>query len=351
MGTTEEPARRRATRPVGIGVVGLGMAAGPHAHSLQDLGDRAAVRGVFGRDRVRREAFAARYGFPAAESLDALLADPAVDAVLLLTPPDTRTGLVEAIAGAGKHILMEKPVERTTAAAEAIVATCERHGVALGIILQHRFRAGSLRLRALLAEGSLGPIGSVRLAVPWWRPQGYYDEPGRGTLARDGGGALITQAIHPMDLMLSLTGPVDEVQAIAGATRLHRMETEDFVGAGLRFANGALGSLVATTAAFPGAAEQLCLDCENGSARLEAGELTIHWRDGRVEHQGEPAGGGGADPMAFPHDWHRALIAEFLDAIEAGRPPAVTGREALNVHRLIDALLASARERCAVKVS
>src|SRR5690606_22151086 len=157
-------------------------------------------------------------------------------------------------------ILMEKPIERTTEAAEAIVATCERQGVSLGIVFQHRFRAGSMRLRALVADGALGPIGCVRLAVPWWRPQTYYDEPGRGTLARDGGGGLISQAIHSIDLMLSLAGPVEEVQSVAGTTRLHRMETEDFVGAGLRFASGAFGSLIATTAAFPGEGEELVID-------------------------------------------------------------------------------------------
>jgi len=340
-------------RRLGVGIIGLGMAVTPHGRSLQDLGHRVSVKGVFARNMDRRAAIASEFGFPAADSVDAIIDDPDIAVVLLLTPPNARIELVERLAAAGKHILMEKPVERTTATAEAIVATCERAGVTLGIVFQHRFRPNSIRLKELRAGGPLGAIAAVRLSVPWWRPQaGYYDQPGRGTLERDGGGVLISQAIHPLDLMLSLTAPVREVQAIAGTTRVHQMETEDFVGAGLRFADGALGSLSATTAAYPGASEQLALDCERGSVVLQAGDLAIHWRDGRSERFTEDSGfGGGADPMAFPHDWHLALITDFLDAIEAGRPPTVSGREALKVHRLIDALLASSREGRAVAVA
>ncbi len=336
---------------IGLGVVGLGMAAAPHARALKDLGARIDLRGVFARDPGRRAAFAETYGFTAAPSLQALVEDDGLDAVLILTPPNARADLVAAFAGAGKHILMEKPVERTTAAAEAIVRTCAENGVALGIVFQHRFRAGSLKLKALLADGALGAIAAVRLDVPWWRPQAYYDEPGRGTLERDGGGVLISQAIHSLDLMLSLTGPVREVQAVAATTRLHAMETEDFVGAGLRFDNGAVGAATATTAAYPGGAEALHLECERASATLKSGTLIVNWHDRDPETFGEAsATGGGADPMDFPHDWHRALIEDFLDAVAQGRPPAIPGRDALVVHRLIDALLRSSAEGRAVRL-
>ncbi|MGC1301630.1 MAG: Gfo/Idh/MocA family oxidoreductase, partial [Caulobacteraceae bacterium] len=181
--------------------------------------------------------------------------------------------------------------------------------------------------------------------VPWWRPQSYYDVPGRGTLGRDGGGVLISQAIHSLDLMLALAGPVSAVAAIAGTSRMHRMETEDTVGAGLRFANGALGSLFASTASFPGAGEQFILTCTQATAVIAGGALTVAWHDGRTESvQGEARSGGGADPMAFSNEAHLALITDFLNAVEAGRDPAVTGEGALAVHRLIDALLTSAAE-------
>jgi predicted dehydrogenase len=336
-------------KPLGIGIVGLGMVADVHARALAELGAEVEVRGVFSPSPERRAAFAARHGLPAAASLEALLADPRLDALLLLTPPDARRPIVEAAAGAGKHVLAEKPLERTAVAAAEIVEICEEAGVTLGVVLQHRMRAASRALAALAGSGELGALAAVQVALPWWRPQAYYDAPGRGTYARDGGGVLITQAIHTLDLMLSVTGPVAEVAAIAGTTPLHRMEAEDFVGAGLRFAGGALGALVATTAAFPGGPESLTLGFEQGSARLEGGTLTVSRADGTTETVGAASGtGGGADPMAFPHDWHRDVIADFAEAVRTGRPPAVPGRAALEVHRLIDALARSAREGRAV---
>jgi predicted dehydrogenase len=335
------------SKPCRLAVVGLGMAVTPHARSLQELQEQAVVEvaAIWSPSEQRRRDVAAAFGFPVRDSFDAILHDASIDAVLLLTPPNARLEFVEALAGAGKHILTEKPLERTTAAAERVVRLCDEAGVTLGVVLQNRFRPAAARLRALLAEGALGAPAVVQLSIPWWRPQAYYDQPGRGTLARDGGGVLISQAIHALDLMLSLAGPVAAVAAIAGTSALHRMETEDTVGAGLRFANGALGGLFASTACFPGAGEFLSLVCARGTATIAAGSLQVAWQDGRVEQlAGEAQSGGGADPMAFPNDAHRALIADFLAALREGRPPAVSGHDALAAHRLIDALLLSARE-------
>lgn len=327
-----------------IGLIGLGMAVTPHAQSLVELADSVDVL-AWSPSPARRAAFHARFGLTVADSLELVLDAPDVDAVILLTPPDTRLELVQRIATAGKHVLMEKPLERSLAGAETIVATTESAGVTTGVVFQHRFRESSEALRRLLAQGVLGRIATMHLDVPWWRPQSYYDQPGRGTLARDGGGVLITQAIHSMDLMLSLTGPVASVQAIAGTSALHQMESEDFVGAGLVFENGALGALLATTSFRPGLTEKLVLAGTEATAVLAGSQLDIHAADGTTETIGgaEP-GGGGADPMAFDHGWHKALIIDFLDALDQGRPPRVTAREALHVHRLIDALLRSSAE-------
>jgi predicted dehydrogenase len=339
-------------RKFGLGVVGAGMAAKPHALALNALKDRIEVRGVWRRDPAALKEFCDLYDFPAAQSYQAMLADPNLDAVLILTPPNAREALVEAAAAAGKHILMEKPVERTTAAATPIVETCDRAGVTLGTIFQHRFRAASKALAERVASGELGRLFAAHLVVPWWRPQqGYYDKPGRGSFAQDGGGVLITQAIHSLDLMLSLTGPVKAVTALAATTGFHQMETEDFVAGGLEFANGAVGGLMATTAFFPGGAESISLNFEKASATLAGGNLNLKWFDGREENIGEASNsGGGADPMAFPFDWHMAQIADFADAVEAGRQPVSTGHSALAVHKLIDALIASSREGRRVSV-
>ncbi|MCP4315455.1 MAG: Gfo/Idh/MocA family oxidoreductase [Hyphomicrobiales bacterium] len=336
----------------GIGVVGTGMAATPHAKALQDLAGSLTVRGVFSRDAHKRSVFAKRFGFPSAVSIDALADDTDLDAVIIITPPNERVALVRRFAEAGKHILTEKPLERTADAAEEIVAICADSNVQLGTVFQHRFREASMALKDRVESGTLGAIGLVRVSVPWWREQSYYDEPGRGTYARDGGGVLISQAIHTLDLMLSIAGPVSEVQAVAATTPFHKMESEDFVAGGLRFENGASGAVMATTASFPGSAESITIDCEKASAHLQSGTLTIAWRDGQTETVGEPAGtGGGADPMAFPHDWHRDLICAFVEAVKAGRRPIASGREALQVHRLIEALIESSRTRRGVKLN
>mgnify|MGYP001794988319 CR=1 FL=1 len=320
------------------------MGAKPHAAALKALAPAIEVRGVFARDPARRAAFCAEHGFAEADDVAALAADPLVDAALILTPPNARAELVDIFATAGKPILMEKPGERSLEAATALVARCAAADVPLGIVFQHRFRAASEALAARLREGALGQILAVAAEVPWWRDQGYYDEPGRATYARDGGGVLISQAIHTLDLLLSMTGPVAQVQAMTG-TVAHRMEAEDWAAAALRFENGAMGHVVGSTAAFPGAAESIRMDCELASVRLASGVLDIFWRDGRVEQVGETATtGGGADPMAFPSDWHQSLIAEFAEAVQDGRAPRVTGQSALEVHKLIAAIEASAAE-------
>jgi predicted dehydrogenase len=335
-----------------IAIIGLGMAVTPHARSLLDLQDRVEVAHAFSRSAARRRAFAERFDFPLADDLDLIADDDSVTAVMILTPPNTHLELVERFAAAGKHILLEKPLERSTERAEGLVAAAEAAGVRLGVVFQHRFREASQALRSRLEQGVLGELAAANVICPWWRPQSYYDEPGRGTLARDGGGVLITQAIHTLDLMLSLTGPVAEVAAIAGTTGLHRMETEDFAGAGLRFANGALGALLATTAAYPGFPERIELIGTKATAALFAGSLVVHHQDGRVERVGEEqATGAGADPMAFPHDAHRALLTDFLDALDQGRDPQASGRAALEVHRFIDAVLRSSATRRSVTLA
>lgn len=333
------------TRKFGIGIVGIGMAATPHIRSLKDLSDIIEVRSVYSRNAERRQAFASEHGFRAAESYEAMLADDALDAIILLTPPNARLELVEQAANAGKHIFMEKPVERTTKTATRIVEICEAANVRLGVTFQHRFREGSLKAKELLDSGELGPLATAILMVPWWRSSDYYLEPGRGTFEQDGGGVLITQAVHSLDLLISLIGQAKEVQAISGTSTLHDIEVEDFVSAGVKFRNGALGSIVATTTAYPGGQEYMVFNCANATAILKGSVLTVDWHDGRTESFGEEAStGGGDDRMAFPHDWHRSQIAEFVDAVQAGRDPVSNGRTGLEVHYLIDALLKSARD-------
>lgn len=339
-------------KPIRLAVIGLGMASKPHLEALKLLEQQIEVSGVCNRSRERAEEIAQQHDWPVFDSIEAIAADRTTDGVIVLTPPHQRLEIVTTLAAAGKHILTEKPVERSTDAARRIVEICEAANVHLGVVFQHRFRAGARRLSELVRNNQLGKVALVRADVPWWRDQAYYDVPGRGTYERDGGGVLISQAIHVLDLLLSLTGPAKTVQAFCATTDMHKMESEDFASGGIRFGSGAVGSVVATTATFPGATESLVLDGTEATAVLKGGNLKVVWRDGREEELGEVSGtGGGADPMAFPCDWHRDLIEDFATAIRDQRAPAITGREALRVHALIDAMVASSKTGCISDVS
>jgi UDP-N-acetyl-2-amino-2-deoxyglucuronate dehydrogenase len=323
-----------------VGIVGLGMAVTPHAKSLLDLKDRAQVAYAFSPSAERRRKFAERFAFPQCDRLETILEDRSVGAVLVLTPPNTHLEIVERCAAAGKHVLLEKPLEVSTAKARQLVKKSSR--VTLGVVLQHRFRPAAEKLRERLKD--LGQLVSASAAIPNWRPQSYYDQPGRGTRWRDGGGVLLTQAIHTLDLFLSYTGEPAEVKSFFSTTPVHRMETEDLAVAAVRFKNGAIGTVHATTTAYPGFAERIELIGTGGTALLEGTSLKMQIQDQPGFSFSSDSGGGGtgADPMAFPHDWHRGVLTDFLDAIEKNREPRVSGAEALKVHRFIDRILQSA---------
>jgi predicted dehydrogenase len=324
-----------------IAVIGLGLALTPHARSLVDLEDRVEVAAGFSYEEAHRRAWTEKYGFPATDDLDGLFADKSIDTVMVLTPATTHYDVVKRAAAAGKNVLVEKPLDVTYARAKELVDTCRRAGVTFGVCLQHRYRPSGRKLAAMIAAGELGRIVCASAHARMWRPQAYYDEPGRGTLARDGGGVLLTQAIHTLDIMLYLCGPFDSVHGLATTTPIHRMETEDLVCGTIRFANGALGVVEATTAAYPGYPETVEIIAEKGCATVAGTALGVRFHDGRVLDiaSDQTSGGAGADPMDFPHDYHRDLITDFLDAIEEKREPNVSGAKALEVIRLIDALL------------
>jgi UDP-N-acetyl-2-amino-2-deoxyglucuronate dehydrogenase len=325
-----------------VALIGLGMAVAPHARSLLDLKDRASVAYAYSPSSERREKFARNFEFPLCDRLETILEDRGVDAVLILTPPNTHLELVERCAAAGKHILLEKPLEITLERSERLVHAARN--ATLGIVLQHRFRPAAEKLHELVSSGRLGQLVSASASIPNWRPQSYYEQPGRGTKARDGGGVLLTQGIHTLDLLTWFAGEADEVKSFWTTTPVHRMKTEDLAVAALRFKSGALGVVHATTTAYPGYPERIELIGTLGTAVLEGTALRAQLADGTsVELKTDAGGGGtGADPMAFPHDWHRGVLIDFLDAIAERRPPRSSGAETLKVHRLIDALVRAA---------
>ena len=268
--------------------------------------------------------------------------------MLILTPANQHLPVAEAAVAAGKHVLCEKPLDASLQAAERMVALARAAGRALGVVLQMRFRPGSVRLHQALIEGELGTIAAAdHVAVPWWRPQAYYDQPGRGTRAQDGGGVLITQAIHAIDLFRWFVG----VSAIdAGAPRrtptLHRMETEDYrrraAAAGQRRARHALRHHRALSR--PRRVHRNHWHQRLGTTGRR--QPALRFLDGREETlRDDRRLGRRREPDGLFHEPHRALMSDFLDTIETGRDPAIPGEEALATQRVIAEIEARARSR------
>jgi predicted dehydrogenase len=328
-----------------VAMIGLGMAAGHHARALLDLSDRIECVAAFSQTAARREAFAAQYPIPTTGDLEAIFADKTIEAVLILTPPSSHLELVERCAAAKKHILLEKPLDISFERSEAIVRAARQAGVLLSMVLQNRFRAAALKLYEIVKSERLGQLIEASVAIRNWRPQSYYDVEGRGTMARDGGGVLLTQGIHTIDLLLSYAGTPKDVSSFVRTSPIHSMETEDLVTATFAYENGAIGTLNATTCAYPGLPERIELLGTLGTAVLTGDTLKAAFMDGTsITEGGEKTGSGaGANPMAFGHEMHRALIANFIDAIRNGAPLRVTGEDALKAHRFIEQILAAGR--------
>ncbi|MEM8541713.1 MAG: Gfo/Idh/MocA family oxidoreductase [Pseudomonadota bacterium] len=332
-----------------VALIGLGMVADTHLAAIRDA-TSANLIGVLGRDKIKAQAFAkkatASIGQPVRlyQTIDELAHDDTLDFAIIATPPDARQQFVAKLVQAKKPILVEKPIERTLEAAQMIVELCENNALPLGVVLQHRARSASVELKNLIDAGELGEIAAVELRVPWWREQSYYDAPGRGTFARDGGGVLINQAIHTIDLAHWLLGPIEAVQAMLTTTPLHELEAEDWAGAVFRLRSGAVGTLVATTSAYPGDTESILISGTLGSARLHSGVVKIDFLDGTSKNLGAQAStGGGADPMAFTHDWHQSIIEDFTRCLGTNDTPIASGRSALMAQATIEAMSIASR--------
>ncbi len=325
---------------MGMALVGLGAASQPHLRSLQDLAERIDLRYAVTRhphpDRIRPYTGPVRV----ISELDEALQDPQVQAVIVATPPATHLAICQQCFAAGKHVLLEKPLELDLQRSAQLVEAAQQSGLHLGVVLQHRFREASVVLQQLLTQGRLGEVQAASVRVPWWRSQAYYNELGRGTLARDGGGVLLTQAIHTLNLFQALVGVQSVKAATVRQTRLHQMETEDHVSALLVLGNGAPGDLMATTAMYPGYPETIEIIGTLGSARLSGANLEVNFlTQETLTVTSEGGTGSGANMMDFSHQPHKDLLTDFIDAIASNRPPRVTGADALSTHALIDELL------------
>lgn len=342
------------SKPIGVALIGAGVIGQRHVEALSQMQEFVALRAIVTRSVDKAKSLAALYDGPppvATSDIAAVCGNPEIQMAIVATPPSVREEVIAPLTAAGIHILLEKPIGRTFEESEEIVDLCDAANVTLGIVFQHRFRASAIAAARLVESGTLGRLGVVEISVPIWRDQTYYNDQGRGTYARDGGGVMLTNAIHSLDLALSLTGPVARVQAMTATSLLHDMEAEDLAVAGLEFASGARGAFVASTAMFPHRTEVIRLHYERASLRIDKSDLEVNWRDGRTQTLAdlEPQGRGSTEDERVL--WHRSVIEDFVSALQTGHPPKVTGHEALESHGLIAAIEQSSRVRTSIDVN
>lgn len=274
--------------PLRFALVGCGSIAPTHADALAFL-PQAALRACCDSVPGRAAAFAQRYGIPSLP-LENILADPAIDAVSVCTPSGLHAEIGIQALRAGKHVLLEKPMDVTLAACDALLAAAQKTGRTLSVVSQHRFDPASLRVKQARGAGELGALIYADARIPWYRTQEYYDSGDwRGTWALDGGGALMNQGIHTVDLLQWICGPVQSVYAQTRTLAHAGLETEDIACATLTFAGGAVGTLVASTALYPGFAARLGVHGARGSAVIEGDALSLLAVQGRNIVAGQSA--------------------------------------------------------------
>ena len=345
-------------------VIGAGVIGAIHAGSISALGPPARLALVTDEIPERAAKLAQAHGAEHTTSVADTLARADIGAVAICTPSGTHAELAVAALKAGKHVIVEKPIDVTPAAAAAIMqaeAAAQGPGV-VTVISQHRFDPASQVVHRAVREGRFGRITSGLASVAWWRSQDYYDSgTWRGTWALDGGGALMNQGVHTIDLLVWLLGDPLEVYAHTARLAHERIEVEDTAVATITFAGGALGIVHATTAAYPGLTARLQIHGDRGSAIIDGDRLAYFHTaagEGAAADYGADAGANqaaavlpepsapnpsaGSDPAALS-DAHAAQYRDFLDAIEAGRPPLVTTAEAARTLAVIHGIYDSAR--------
>ncbi len=330
---------------LGFAIIGAGMVARYHATAIERT-PGARLVAVCRPASTRADETAAQFGVPCLTDHTALLARDDVDAVCICTPSGLHAEQTIAAARAGKHVLVEKPIALTLADADAMIAACAQSGVRLAVALQRRTEPEFQRLQAAIVAGELGQIVLGSISMPYLRAQSYYDSADwRGTWALDGGGALMNQGIHLVDLLLWLIGDAAEVRATA-ATLTHAIEVEDCVTATLRFVNGALGSITATTAAAPGFPHRVEIYGDRGGVQIE-GEQIVRWeaigQEPRIENRETVAAGAGASPTGIGAIGHTRLLEDFVAAIREGRDPLAPGYEGRRSLALVLAVYQAAR--------
>lgn len=307
-----------------------------HAKAIADI-ENANLVGCWNRTPDSAEKLAEETGCIAYGSLEEMLANPEIHVVTIGTASGAHLDPAVAAAEAGKHVIIEKPLEVTLERCDKIISACEKNNVKLATIFPSRFHESSKLMKSAVEEKKFGTLTMGDAYVKWFRTQEYYDSGAwRGTWEMDGGGALMNQAIHSVDLLYWFMGPVKSIVAQTATLAHDRIEVEDVATASLQFENGALGVIEATTAAFPGSLKKIELHGSQGSATLQEEDITV-WDFAEPTDEDKSlldkmsnrteSGGGASDPAAIGHHGHTELFRDTLNAIENDSTPLIDGHE------------------------
>jgi UDP-N-acetyl-2-amino-2-deoxyglucuronate dehydrogenase len=329
---------------VRVGMIGTGAISHKHAEAYRNIGFELTVcTDIF---EAAGQKFADQYGAEFVKTYEEVCRHPKVDYVDVCTFPNFRLQPVEICAQAKKHVQVQKPIATNVETARAMIETARKGGIVLGVVSQHRFDDSSQFLSKAIAQGRLGKLLECDCYVKWHRSAAYYSRPIKGSWETEGGGALINQAIHQLDVLRWLAGPMKELFGYWQLGALHKIESEDVVNAVVRYANGATGVIQASTAFWPGYTERTEFHGTKGTAVISGDKLTT-WD---VENDsGEPApvakevASGASDPMAISLEPFERQFRDFGEAIRTGRKPLVGGEEGLQALEIVDAVYRSCR--------
>lgn len=329
-----------------IGLIGGGNITNTHARAVAALPDMEVVA-FYGSNQEKVEHLLNQFGGSAYVDFNSFLAHRPMEMVIIGSPSGLHAEQGIAAAQHGLHVLVEKPIDISSSRADALIAECDKAGVELGVIFQDRLKPGIQQLKHLIVEGRLGKVLLADTRVKWYRPPEYYSNSRwRGTWELDGGGSLMNQGVHTVDLLLWLLGEVKTVQARA-ATLLHSIQAEDTAIALLEFASGAMGILQATTAAYPGYARRVEITGTEGTVILENDQLITtglrnppHNREARIAADRNASA---SSPVVDDVRGHQRVIEDFVAAINSNGIPACDGREGRRSVALIERIYEASR--------
>lgn len=327
-----------------VGMIGTGAISHKHAQAYRNIGYELTVCTDINAEAGRR--FAGQHGAEFVESYEDVCRHPRVDYVDVCTFPDFRMQAVALCAREKKHVQVQKPISTNLETARDMLETTRRAGIWLGVVSQHRFDDASRFLSRAIAAGRLGKLLQCDGYVKWYRSPEYYARPIKGSWQTEGGGALINQAIHQVDILRWLAGPVRELYAVWQVGALHRIESEDVVNAVLRYASGATGVIQAATAFWPGYTERTEFHGTKGTAVISGDKLTtwdVQDDAGEAPPLAQNVASGSSDPMAISLEPFERQFLDFGEAIRTGRKPLVAGEEGYQALEIVDAVYRSCR--------